>query len=150
MTKTAKTADTIEFPTFDASKATDQMRAMAEKGVEQTKEAYEKIKSGTETAQKALEQTYEAARAHSTEISLKQISALRAGTEAGFSHLEALMAVRSFSEMIELQTAYFRKSAEMTVEHAKEIQALSSKTYEDVSKPMRELVEKSFKELKAA
>ena len=30
-------ADTIEFPTFDASQATDQMRVMAEKGVEQTK-----------------------------------------------------------------------------------------------------------------
>ena len=46
---TAKTAETIEFPTFDATQATDQMRAMAEKGVEQTKEAYAKMKDGAET-----------------------------------------------------------------------------------------------------
>jgi phasin len=148
MTKTAKTAETIEFPTFDASKATDQMRAMAEKGVEQSKEAYEKLRSGAETSQKALEQTFEAARAHGTEISLKSISAMRAGTEAGFSHLEALMGVRSLSEMIELQTAFFRKSAEMAVEHTKELQALSTKSFEDVSKPVRDLMEKSYTELK--
>ena len=35
MSKAAKTAETIEFPTFDASKATDQFRSFAEKGVEQ-------------------------------------------------------------------------------------------------------------------
>lgn len=49
MAKTAdKTTDTIEnaaFPTFDASNATDQFRAVAEKGVEQSKEAFSKLKN---------------------------------------------------------------------------------------------------------
>jgi hypothetical protein len=75
---TAKTAETIEFPTFDATKATDQMRAFAEKGVEQSKEAYDKMKTGAETTQKALEETFEAARASGSELSLKSIAALRA------------------------------------------------------------------------
>ncbi|TIO88392.1 MAG: phasin, partial [Mesorhizobium sp.] len=36
MSKTAKTEtiENVEFPSFDASKATDQIRAFAEKGVE--------------------------------------------------------------------------------------------------------------------
>lgn len=47
MTKAAaKTAETIEFPTFDADKTADQFRAFAEKGVEQSKEAYAKMKTG--------------------------------------------------------------------------------------------------------
>ncbi|MGO4835995.1 phasin, partial [Rhizobiaceae sp. 2RAB30] len=48
MAKTEKTADVIEnieFSAFDASKATDQFRTFAEKGVEQSKEAYAKVKA---------------------------------------------------------------------------------------------------------
>ena len=36
--KTAAFVENIEFPSFDASKATDQIRAFAEKGVEQAKD----------------------------------------------------------------------------------------------------------------
>ena len=46
--KTNEFMENVEFPTFDATKATDQMRAFAEKGVEQSKEAYAKMKSGAE------------------------------------------------------------------------------------------------------
>ena len=52
-TKTAETIENVEFPSFDASKATDQMRAFAEKGVEQSKEAYVKLKTGAEETQNA-------------------------------------------------------------------------------------------------
>jgi phasin len=147
---TTKTAETIEFPTFDASQATDQMRAMAEKGVEQTKEAYAKMKTGAETTQKAFEQSFEAARASSTEMALKSIAAMRAGTESSLSHMEALVGAKTLSDMIELQTAFLRKQIEMSVEQVKEFQSLSTKSFEDVAKPVRELTEKSMKELKAA
>src|SRR6185295_19772533 len=87
----ADTIENVEFPSFDASKATDQIRAFAEKGVEQSKEAYAKLKTGAEETQKALESTYETAKTVSSDLSLKTISALRANAEAGFSHLEALI-----------------------------------------------------------
>ncbi len=151
MTKTtAKTAETIEFPTFDAGKATDQVRAFAEKGVEQTKMAYDRMKTGAETTQKALEQTYEAARASGTELSLKSIAAARQGADSSLSHLESLVNAKSLSELIELQTAFVRKHFEQSVEQAREFQALSTKSVEEVSKPMRSLFEKSIKELNVA
>lgn len=150
MTKAAAKSETIEFPTFDAEKATDQFRAFAEKGVEQTKEAYAKLKTGTEEAQKVVETTFENARAAGAELSLKSIAALRANSEAAFSHLEALVGVKSVSEFFELQTAYLRKRVEMTVEQAKDIQALSSKAAEEVGKPVKDAFEKALKELKAA
>jgi phasin len=151
MTKaTAKTAETIEFPTFDADKTADQFRAFAEKGVEQSKEAYAKMKTGAENAQKAMESTLETARAAGNEFSMKSIAAARANTEAGFAHLEALVAAKSLSEVIELQTAFLRKAVETAVEQGKDFQAASTKAAEDVTKPMKEAFESTVKELKIA
>lgn len=145
-----KTAETIEFPTFDAEKATDQFRAFAEKGVEQSKEAYAKLKTGAESAQKAIESTLETAKTAGSEFSLKSIAAARANAEAGFSHLEALIGAKSLSEVIELQTSFVRKSVETAVEQAKDFQAASTKAAEEVSKPFKDVFEKSVKELKIA
>jgi phasin len=152
MAKTAeKTADFVEnFPSFDATKATDQLRAFAEKSVEQSKEAYAKLKTGAEEAQKALETTFETARTVSGDLSLKTISAFRANAEAGFAHLEALVAAKSLSEVVELQTAYLRKRVETSVDQAKDFQAAASKAAEKVSAPLKTVFEKAVKELKVA
>lgn len=148
--KAGETAETIEFPTFDASKATDQIRAFAEKGVEQSKEAYAKLKAGAEGAQKAFEASFETARSVGADLSLKSIAALRTNAEADFAHLEALVGVKSISELIELQTSYLRKRAELAVEQVKDIQSATAKAAEDVAKPVKDIFEKSFRELKVA
>src|SRR5258708_13307572 len=105
-TKTGETIENVEFPSFDASNATDQIRAFAEKGVEQSKEAYAKLKTGAEETQKALESTYETAKTVSSDLSLKTIAALRANAEAGFSHLEPLIPANSLSQLLELHTPF--------------------------------------------
>ncbi|MBI1621106.1 phasin [Aquamicrobium zhengzhouense] len=146
----AHTAETIEFPTFDAAKTTDQFRVFAEHSAEQSKQAYAKFKSGAETAQKAIESTFETAREASTELSLKSLAAARANAEAGFAHLEALFGARTFSEVIELQTSFVRKAAEQAAVQAKEFQSLTSKAATDVSKPIKDAFESSLSELKLA
>ena len=154
MSKAPKTVETVidnvEFPTFDATKAADQVRAFAEKGMEQSKEAYAKLKTGAEETQKALESTFETVKTVGSDLSLKTIATLRANAEAGFSHLEALVGAKSLSEVIELQTSFIRKSVETAVEQAKELQAVTSKAAEDVSKPIKGVFEKAVKELKVA
>lgn len=149
MTKAAK-VETIEFPSFDASKATEQFRDFAEKGMEQTKEVYAKLKTGAEEAQKTLESTFETVKTAGSDVSLKAISAMRSNAEMTFSHLEALVGVKSVSEFVELQSAFVRKSVEQAVAQAKDLQAASSKAFEDVSKPMKTAFEKSLKDLKVA
>ena len=154
MSKSPKTTDlnvtNVEFPSFDASKATDQVRAFAEKGIEQSKEAYSKMKTGAEEAQKALESTFETVKSAGSDVSLKTIAALRSNSEATFAHLEALVGAKSLSEVVELQTAFLRKRVEATVEQAKDLQAVASKAAEDVSKPIKTAFEKALKEIKAA
>jgi phasin len=148
--KSAEFIENVEFPTFDASKATDQIRAFAEKGVEQSKEAYAKIKTGAEETQKALESTFETAKSVSNDLSLKTISAFRANAEAGFAHLEALVGAKTLSDLIELQTSFLRKRVELGVEQAKEFQAVATKAAEQVSAPIKTVFEKAVKELKVA
>lgn len=148
--KTTEFAENVEFPTFDASKATDQFRAFAEKGVEQSKETFTKLKSGAEDAQKALETTFETAKAAGGDLSLKAIATLRANAEAGFSHLEAMAGAKSLSDLIELQTSFLRKGVETAVEQAKDFQALSTKAAEDVTKPIKDVFEKAFRDLRVA
>lgn len=151
MSKTVKIADTsIEFPSFDASKATDQFRAFAEKGVEQSKEAYAKLKVGAEEAQKTIESTFETVKTVSGDVSKKAIAAMRANTEAGFDHLESLIAAKSLSEIVELQTAFLRKNVEMAVDQAKDMQAAATKAADEVSKPFKGAFDKAMKELKVA
>ncbi len=153
MSKTAaknEFIENVEFPTFDASKATDQLRSFAEKGVEQSKEVYSKLKSGAETTQKAVETTLETAKAVGSDLSLKTIAAARANAEASFAHLEALVGVKSVAEFIELQTAFVRKSVEIAIAQVKDLQAAGSKAAEEVSKPLKDVFEKAVKDVKVA
>lgn len=140
----------VEFPSFDPAKAGEQFRAFTEKGVEQSKEAYERMKAGAEWAQKTAESSVETVRVASSELSLKTISALRANAEAGFSHLEALANAKSLSEVIELQTGFMRARFEAAVAQAKDFQAAATKAAEDVSRPVAYVFETAVKELKAA
>jgi phasin len=150
MAKTEKVSETIEFPSFDASKATDQLRAFTEKGVQQSKEAYAKLKTGAENAQKALESSFETAKSAGSDLSLKTIAALRANAETDFAHLEALVGAGSVSELFELQTSYLRKRVELAVNQAKDLQSASAKAAEEVVKPVKDIFEKSVGELKVA
>ncbi|RWA62378.1 phasin [Mesorhizobium sp.] len=148
------TTEGTALPTFDPSKATAEFRAAAEKGVEQSveqsKEVLAKFKAGSEDAQKALESSFETAKAVGSDLSLKTIAILRANTEATFSHFEALATVKSPAEFVDLQTAFVSKQVETAVQQTKELQAVTTKAVEDLSKPIKSAFEKALKDLKAA
>ncbi|PZV34454.1 phasin [Mesorhizobium kowhaii] len=150
ITGKTETIENVEFPTFDPSKAAEQVRAVADQSVEQSKEVFSKLSSDAETAQKAFESTFEMAKTTSNEMLLKTIAALQANAEAGFTHLEALVAVKTPSEFFELQTAFLRKQIEKSAEQAKGVQALMLRASEDVSKPIKDAFEKALKVRKAA
>jgi phasin len=148
--KTTTSAEMFEFPTFDVSKMTDSYREMADKSVNQTKEAYAKAKTVAEDATKAIESTLETAQAGTVDLSLKAIDAARGNVEHSLSHMEALLGVKSVAQMIELQTGYFRKQAEMMADQAKTMQEAARKLAEDVAKPTKTVAEKAMNEIKAA
>lgn len=147
---TSETAKSIDAPAFDPGKATDRLRAVAEKAVEQSNETLAKVALGAEDTQKALKSTFESTKSFGNDLSLKTIAVLRANAEADFSHFEALVGAKSPSEIIELQTTFLRKRVEMGVEQAKDFQALTTKAVTDVSKPIKDAFEKALRDLKVA
>ncbi|MDX8505586.1 phasin [Mesorhizobium captivum] len=152
MAKIPGKSETIENAesAFEPSMATEQVRAVAEQGVELSKEAFSKLESNVETTQKAFESTLEVAKTTRNEVSLKTIAALRANAEAGFAHLEALVAVKSPSEFFELQAAFVNKQIDVSIEQARTLQAVMLRAGEDASKPIKDAFEKALKDLKAA
>lgn len=148
--KNETSAELFQFPAFDVTKMTDGYREMAEKSVNQSKEAYAKVKTVAEDATKAIETTLESAQAGTVELSLKAIDAARVNTEHSLSHMEALLGVKSVAQMLELQTGFFRKQAELMADQAKVMQEAARKVAEDVSKPVKSVTEKAMTEFKTA
>ncbi|HEV7253747.1 MAG TPA: phasin [Mesorhizobium sp.] len=143
-------ASNVEFPTFDANQATDQFRVFTEKGLEQSKEVYSRMKHGAEWAQKSMETTVETTRAASGELSLKAIAAMRSNVDAGFSHLEALVSAKTLSEVMELQGRFVRARFEAMLAQGKDMQSAASKAAEDMSRPVKDGFESALRELKVA
>lgn len=147
---TIKTDDVFSIASFDPSKLAESFRDFAEKGAQQSKEAYAKLKSAGEEAGKTLEATVQTAQAGSVEIGLKAIDALRVNAESSLSHMEALLGVKSVAEFFELQTSFFRKQAELTVQQAKSLQETTKQVAEKVAKPSKEAAEKAMASFKVA
>lgn len=149
-TRKTETADVFAFAAFDPARVTDSYREFAEKSVAQTKDAYGRFRAAAEDTTKAIEATLETAQAGTVELGLKAIDFMRVNTGNSLSHLEALLGVKSVAEVIELQTAFFRKQLELGVDQAKALQETSRKVAEDVARPGRSAVDKAVKEFKAA
>lgn len=147
---TPKLDDVFSFSAFDPSKFSDSFRELAEKSVNQSKDAFAKVKEASEDATKTIEATLEKAQAGTVELGLKAIDAVRANAESTFSHMEALLGVKSVSELFELQAAFARKQAEAAVEQIKSMQETSRKVAEDVSKPSKDAAQKVASIFKAA
>ena len=145
---TKKTDDVFSIASIDPAKLSESFREFAEKGASQTKEAYAKMKEAAEDATKTVEATLESAQAGSVELGLKAIEALRTNAENSLSHMEALLGVKSVSELFELQTAFLRKQAEVAVEQAKTLQETSKKVAEKVTAPGKSAAEKAMKSFK--
>ncbi|MFK0165863.1 phasin [Rhizobium sp. NPDC090279] len=146
---TVKKDDVFSTAAFDPSKFSESFRDFAEKGATQSKEAFAKLKAATEEAGKTVEATVQTAQAGSVEIGLKAIDVLRTNAESSLAHMEALLRVKSVAELFELQTAFIRKQAEVTVEQAKSIQDTTKKVAEKLAKPAKDAAEKAMSSFKA-
>ena len=133
---------------MDPAKMSETLRAMTQTSMEQSKEAYARMKSAADEATKTLESTMENAHQGSLSLSKTAIDAMRSNAEAGFGHLERLMGAKSFSEVIEMQTAYVRKQIELATDQTKEMQSLAQSVAQELMKPGRDAFQKAAETVK--
>ena len=112
----------FDLPNMEMPEA---FRDMAERGVEQTRDAYAKVKVASEEAADLLENTYEAAAKRATNYNRKLIEIARTNTRAAFDYVHELLGVKSPPELIALSTAQMRKQFEIVSEQNKELCSLA-------------------------
>jgi phasin len=131
----------FDFPKMEVPAA---FREIAEKGVSQAKESYEKLKAAAEEATDVLEETYATATKGSTEYGLKVLDAARANTNAAFDFFSEFIAVKSLSEAVELSTAHSRKQFEALTAQTKELTSIAQKVANETGEPIKNGVTKAF------
>lgn len=140
----------FEIPKFDGVEFPAAVREMAEKSLEQAKVTYEKVKAAAEETTDMIEDTYETARAGVVEYNLKALEAAKSNTDALYAFTKDMMAVKTFAEIVELQTSFARKSFDTATAQAKDLQEIATKLANDTAKPMKDAVAKVMKDVKAA
>jgi len=119
-------------------------REMAEKGVEQTRDAYAKAKVASEEAIDLLENTYETAAKRATDYNHKLIEIVRTNTRAAFDNVNELLGAKSPPEFIELSTAQMRKQFEIVSEQSKELCALTQEMATEAAEAIKTRLSKGF------
>jgi len=137
--------EAFAFPT-SAFEIPSVFREAADKSVTQFRDSYDKMKTAAEDATSMVEETMESARSNALGMSEKTLEAARTNSEASFELMRDMFAVKSVSELVELQTAFARKQFDTATIQFKEFQELSTKFVTDTTKPVTASVEKTMKE----
>ena len=137
----------FELPNFELPKMEipAAFREIAERGVTQAKETYEKIKTVAEEATDLLEDTYATATKGVSDYGLKLIEVARENTNSAFDFASRLITVKSVSEAVELSTAHTRKQYEAVSTQTKELASIAQKAALDTVEPVKESLGKVFK-----
>ncbi|ASP36106.1 phasin [Labrenzia sp. VG12] len=151
--KAAPAAAGVAFPDFEAFAMPNMevpavFREATEKGIENAREAYAKVKTAAEDATDLMEDTFETSRQGVVEFNHKAVDAAKANADAAFTFIKDIMSVKSLAEAIELQSTFARSQFDALSTQSKEMQELATKLGTDVSAPVKEAMEKSFKDLK--
>ncbi len=108
-----------------------EMRALAEKSVEQAKQAVEGFISAAHRAVSALEGQAETARQGAKDVGEKAMDFAERNITNSFDFAQKLVRARDVQEMLELQASYIRTQMEVLAEQAKELGQSASKMATD-------------------
>ena len=139
----------FDIPSFDMPKmeVPAAFREFAEKGVAQSRDAYEKFKAVAEDNTAMLETVYSNATQGSTEYGLKVIEIARYNTNATFTFVEKLFNVKSPSDFVELATAHSRTQFETLSAQGKELAGIAQKVASETAEPIKSGVTKAMKKV---
>jgi phasin len=141
----------FEMPKFEIPKmeVPAAFREFAEKGIAQAKENYEKVKGMAEEATDTLEDTYSTAAKGCTDYGLKVIESARANSNAAFDLMTSLMSAKSYSEVVELSTAYMRSQFETVTAQSKDLCEHAQKVATETAAPIKESLSSAMSKVAA-
>ncbi len=106
-------------------------------GVGQTREAYDRSKVAFEESIATFERSFDAAGWGAAAFHRKIIDIARRNLTSGFELADSLAGAKNLAEIVELQTAYWRKQFSALTAQAEEVPALSTKVVADAGEPLK-------------
>jgi len=113
----------------------ESVRALAEKTVNQSREAYERGKEALEEAFDSLERSFDAAGQGATAFNRKLIDLAQRNLNSAFDLAKSLAGAKNLGEIVELQSAFIRHQFDFFASQAGEIRALTTKIAADTTEP---------------
>jgi phasin len=113
------------------------VRALAEKTVVQTREAYDRSLDAFDVSLMTFERSFEAAGQGAIAFNRKIVDIARRNVGAGFDLATSLAGAKSLVDIVELQAAFWRKQFGILTAQAEEVRALSTKVTADAAEPIK-------------
>jgi phasin len=146
---TRKTNDQFEALALDTAFSVA-VRELAEKSVDQTREAYECSKSALEAVVDPVARSFDALGKGAAALNRKIIEIAQENVSSGFDLAKSLAAAKTLAEMVELRATYWRKQLSALAAQAEEVRALSTKVTADMAAPINAHVTRSIEQLAGA
>jgi hypothetical protein len=141
--------DQFEALPLDAA-FSEAVRELAETGVAQTREAYERSKNALEAVVDTTARSFDALGHGSAALNRKIIDVAQQNGSSGFDLAKSMAAANTLAEMVELGATYWRKQFSALATQAEEVRALSAKAAADVAAPVKAHVMRSLDQLAGA
>ncbi|ETR78636.1 phasin [Afipia sp. P52-10] len=120
------------------------IREIAEKGVTQARETYEKFKDVAQSSNETIEAVYASATKGAADYSGKLIDIARANANSAFDVAEKLIAVKTPSEALSIWASYARAQYESFSSQARELAELGQKVATETVEPLKTTASKVF------
>ena|SRR5689334_6831342 len=104
-----------------------EMRALAEKSVEQARKAFDGFVDAAEKAAADFQQQSKTARVGARDVAQKAIAYAEQNVASSFDLAQKLMAARDINEVVKLHADYVRRQMEVLAEQAKELGQTAAK-----------------------
>jgi hypothetical protein len=109
-----------------AGGASEDVREVAGRNVEQAREAYHRYVSMTERMLGAFEGLAREASSGAREANLRMLGFAEANARAAFDHAERLLQARNLAEVTRLQQDYLREATERIAQQVREVRDMGS------------------------
>ena len=116
----------------------------AERGIKQSKEAFEKMTGATAEATDFMKNSYSTAVKGAQDYNTKVIEFAQANTQAALDFVQKLSGVKSPSDFIELSIDHSRKQFETLTEQTKELAEVAQKVTLATVEPLKTGVTKAY------
>ena len=113
------------------------MRAFAERSVEQAKQAFDGFISAAHQAVNALEGQAETARKGARHVAEKAVTFAERNVASSFEFAQRLVRAKDLQEMMRLQTEFIRNQMQVLSEQAKELGESATAAAKDAANPGR-------------